>query len=120
MTDREKVISELKSCLDDSIAAVVPNDTVMYAIALLKEQEPRVMHIDEIKALDNGSVVWIEFSDGRLLPMIVEDGCLMRWAHIWKICDDAFHDEDYMARAWSSRPTDEQRKEVEWYEIHEN
>lgn len=39
MPDRERVISELKSCFDDSIAVVVPRDTVMGAIALLKEQE---------------------------------------------------------------------------------
>jgi hypothetical protein len=40
MTKREKVISDLEQCLDDSVAAVVPADTVIEAIALLKAQEP--------------------------------------------------------------------------------
>lgn len=81
---------------------------------LLKAQEPKVMTVSEIGALANGDVVWIEFTDGRLLPMIVEDGCLMRWRFLWRICEDAFYDENYKARAWTSRPTDEQREATPW------
>ena len=80
----------------------------------LKAQEPRVMTVNEISALDNGSVVWIEFTDGRLLPMIVEDGVLMRWMYLWRICEDAFCDEDYRARAWTSRPDEKRRAETPW------
>ena len=40
MPDVEKVIRCLEQCLDDSIAAVVPADTVRDALALLKAQEP--------------------------------------------------------------------------------
>ena len=36
----EKVIHDLEQCLDDSVVAVVPADTVREAIALLKAQEP--------------------------------------------------------------------------------
>ena len=39
MTDREKVIRDLEQCLDDSVAAVVPADTVRDTLALLKAQE---------------------------------------------------------------------------------
>ena len=35
-----KVIHELELCLDDAVAAVVPRDTVVAAIELLKVQEP--------------------------------------------------------------------------------
>ena len=72
------------------------------------------MTVNEISALDNGSVVWIEFTDGRLLPMIVEDGVLMRWRYLWRICEDAFCDEDYGARAWTSRPDEKRRAETPW------
>lgn len=81
---------------------------------LMEEQKPRVMSVEDIKWLENGHVVWIEFSDGRLLPFIVEDGCLMRWRSLWRICEEAFHDEDYEARAWSSRPSDKLRGETPW------
>ena len=40
MPDVKKVIHDLEQCLDDSIAAVVPADTVRDALALLKAQEP--------------------------------------------------------------------------------
>ena len=86
-------------------------------IGKLKAQEPRVMTVDEINQLSNGDTVWIEISDGRLLPMMVEDGTLMRWGYMWKICDEAFcaHEEgECAARAWTSRPTDEQREATLW------
>ena len=86
------------------------------ALALLKAQEARVMTVSEIGALANGDVVWVEFTDGRLLPMMVEDGCLMRWRFLWRICEDAFYDENYKARAWTSRPTEEQREKEPWNE----
>ena len=87
------------------------------ALELLKAQEPRVMTVDEINQLSNGETVWVEISDGRLLPMMVEDGTLMRWGYMWRICDEAFctHEEgECAARAWTSRPTDEQRETTPW------
>ena len=39
MPDVKKVIHDLEQCLDDSVAAVVPADTVREVIALLKAQE---------------------------------------------------------------------------------
>ena len=77
-------------------------------------EKARIITVSEIKSLDNGSVVWIDFTDGRLLPMIVEDDCIMRWGYLWRICEDAFQGEDYSARAWTSRPTDEQREATPW------
>ena len=63
MADRENVISCLEQCLDDSIAAVVPADTVRDAISLLKAQGPRVMTLDELQALQRQDVVWLEPED---------------------------------------------------------
>jgi hypothetical protein len=89
-------------------------DTAVHAMRLMKAQEPRILTVSEIGELVNGDVVWVEFTDGRLLPMMVEDGCLMRWRYLWRICEDAFYDEDYKARAWTSRPTAEQREAIPW------
>lgn len=87
------------------------------ALALLKAQEPRVMTVDEMNQLLNGDTVWVEISDGRLLPMMVEDGTLMRWGYMWRICDEAFcaHEEgECAARAWTSRPDQATREAVPW------
>ena len=81
---------------------------------LSKTQEPRILSVEEIKNLNDGDVVWIEYSDNRLLPMIVENGCLNRWKYILRICKHMFYDDDYMSRAWSARPTDKQREATPW------
>ena len=53
---REKVISELEACVDDSIVAVVPCNTVLDALELLKAQEP-------VKPVYNGDCDWEECSN---------------------------------------------------------
>ena len=40
MIEYERIISDLEQCLDDSVVAVVPADTVEEVIALLKAKEP--------------------------------------------------------------------------------
>ena len=114
MTEREQVISELQYLKHDCLEGSATDQTLDKAIALLKAQEPRVMTVSEIGALSNGDVVWVEFTEGRLLPMMVEDGCLMRWRFLWRICEDAFHDDDYKARAWTSCPDQATREAVKW------
>lgn len=122
VTDMENVISDVISAFDDwENNRCCPGDDWSdvhhsrdMVIALLKAQELRVMTVSEIGALANGDVVWVEFTDGRLLPMMVEDGCLMRWRSLWRICEDAFYDEDYKARAWTSRPDQATREATPW------
>lgn len=123
MCDREKVIGHIADCVHiadrqmNKAWVFVRTDILRDALELLKEQEPRVMTVDEMNQLSNGDTVWVEISDGRLLPMMVEDGTLMRWGYMWRICDEAFcaHEEgECVARAWTSRPTDEQREAIRW------
>lgn len=135
--DREKVIKALEFCLMPPSREELENDICSHedcpyyreynggkcvsavakdALALLKAQEPRILTVSEIGALANGDVVWVEFTDGRLLPMMVEDGCLMRWRFLWRICEDAFYDENYKARAWTSRPDQATREATSWNE----
>ena len=130
MINSEKVIKGLECCISDRCHTCsydinidcpgfepTPKTLLQDALELLKAQEARVMTVDEMNQLSNGDTVWVELSDGRLLPTMVEDGTLMRWGYTWRICDEAFcaHEEgECAARVWTSRPTDEQREAVKW------
>lgn len=115
MTEHDKVVRVIAGLewIEKSHIGV-ESKIAVEALALIRPKGAQIITVDEIKALEDGSVVWVEFSDGRLLPMLVEDGCLHRWLYSWRICDDVFYDEDYKARAWTSRPTDAQREATKW------
>lgn len=131
MPDREKVIIGLSKCgrvhrsLEDCAECPYKLKPGHYAgmecwcrlcddvLALLKEQEARVMTSDEIMLCSDW--VWCEYSSGyqgwyKMEEYDVEYG-LFRW-------DDTTTDmvDDYGIRwrCWTSRPTEEQRKEVKW------
>lgn len=116
--DREKVIIELEQCLDDSIAAVVPADTVRDALALLKAQEPRVMTLEEVNALD-----WDYcYLEQERLPGKEYRGMLgkyimtcVTWPSI-TAAKISFGSDGYGKtwRCWTARPTDAQREAVKW------
>ena len=96
---------------------------------LSKEQEPRVMTLEEVDALGDNAIVWLEclyFIDGKntteLKPAIYqadnsspeEDGyyCVVSsWGK-----SGFYHKDSYMGdwRCWTSRPTDEQREATPW------
>ena len=93
------------------------------AIDLLKEQEPRVMTLEDVKQAEVGTVVWLEWR----IESKINSGIFFRLIN--KGIDDSleFHVLDgFVAarlacygtewRCWTSRPTDEQRKAVKWYE----
>ena len=93
------------------------------AIALLKEQEPRVMTLEDVKQAEVGTVVWLEWR----IESKINSGIFFRLIN--KGIDDSleFHVLDgFVAarlacygtewRCWTSRPTDEQRKAVKWDE----
>ena len=92
-------------------------------------QEPRVMSLEEVDALGDDAIVWLECLytfDGEntatLKPAIYqsdnsspeEDGyyCVVSsWGK-----SGFYHKDNYMGdwRCWTSSPTDEQRREVKW------
>ncbi len=93
---------------------------VTEAIALLKAQEPRMMTLEEVKALQPDTDIWIEarylnapiriractvsgFSPGGTRLFIIGG------AHNYPI--DMYN--NYF-RCWTSRPTDEQREATPW------
>lgn len=87
------------------------------AIAMLKAQQPRVMTLAEVKAAE---VVWIE-QFGVCVPAVkvrtLEDDKMQflytyeRDPYLFSFVPKCY---GKVARCWTSRPTDEQRKAVKW------
>lgn len=136
MADRKKVIRGLKACQveeDGCTTRCKANDcpynvssthcmTNLHkdALALLREQEPRVLDWNEIGTVDGA--VWLEERDenevvpGLVMQMhsavnldIKKDGKLHTASASRSDYGDGW-------RAWSARPTEEQRKAAKWDE----
>ena len=128
MADREKVIWGLESCVDPQALCCKcpyynyghcdPDKVRKDAIALLREQEARVLDWNEIGTVDGA--VWLEDRDenevvpGLVMQMhsavnldIKKDGKL-------RTASASRSDYGDRWRAWSARPTEEQRKAVKW------
>lgn len=134
MPDREKVIRDIERC-----AHHVPDacrDCSKYgggyelrcmehlmedALALLREQEPRVMTLEEVKAMPYGHV---------LIETDKKDS--LRWLDALLFSKNTNRSFDFITlegrarlleieynrewRCWTARPTDEQREAVKWGE----
>lgn len=137
MIDREKVIKGLECCMAEKICAskcpykgqcddggYYYSKAIEDAISLLKEQEPRVMTLEEVEdALD--SVVWV---DRPLFDNLSNEYALIdSYSRKLQIVElrYPFYDKDYRERSdyvtygktwrcWTSRPTDEQREAIPW------
>lgn len=130
MPDREKVIQgleELSSFLFKEYGKVQAEEASIYynrfltvdnAITLLKEQEARVMTLDEVKAF-NWDYCYLEEErlPGKQYRMICGDYALtcITWPYIASIRiqrgDDSYGKK---WRCWSAKPSDEQRKAIKW------
>jgi hypothetical protein len=128
VTKLEKVILGLKchkagfyeECLkcpfhDDGRETTLCND----AIALLRDQEPRVMTFEEIK--DNmGVPVCVEYADnenwnGYGVPTSDHKAYIMIYgANAY--CANYAHTHNTAWRAWSAKPSEQQMKETPWEE----
>lgn len=108
-------------CYDNGIelAAVCERALMRDALALLKEQEPRVLTLEEVEALPYGHVLIETDKSGSL-----------RWLDALLFCKNANFSFDFITlegrarllgteynrewRCWTSHPTDEQREAVKW------
>lgn len=142
MIDAEKTIDILKHCIDEKHGCygcpkrytngrvackefeqgynTIPKSVVRDAIALLKEQEPRVLNWDEV---GNYSVVYGEFRGVKeIFPLIVTkdmSGRILSWnpginrsgEHLLLVSDE---EDRRNTRCWNREPTDEQREAVTW------
>ena len=138
MLDREKVIRGLEACnrqsyngsdcqncpyYDDEdtaeLAFGICNIQDMFddALAILKEQEPRVM--DDALLLEYDGAVWLENKrdTGTILSICKSaDDRQFRFFSKNEWENVAYLRENYGKtwRCWTSRPTEEQRKAVPW------
>ena len=131
MIDRGKVIRGLESCLrlcelnacrECPYGDGTPCKLLHDALALLKEQEPRVMTLDEIRS-GTVEVAWIEDADkeevipGIWFRLSNEGGDEAVDIHI----RDGFVGarlEVYgkLWRCWNARPTEDQMRDTKWEE----
>lgn len=135
MADRETVIRGLKICVqcrspkdcdgcpyEGERTYAVPCGHVLMAdaLALLKEQEPRVMTREEIKS-NYVEIFYFETRAGMLRACVKELSDLPDSSIVYLVCgavDDTYWRDlggyGITWRAWTSRPTEEQRKAVLW------
>ena len=135
MADREDIVeifSELRNFADNDIHPVVsPENWHVYsklrdlidhaeeaARALLKEQEARVMTLDEVKAFDWDYCYLEEVRlPGKVYRAVCGDHKLtcITWPCVTSM-QIQYGDESYGKkwRCWSAKPTDEQRQAVKW------
>lgn len=106
---------------DDTEGTICEEKLAADALALLKEQEPRVMTMEEL--LDVGRVwessappyLWLD--KNRSIYNTISFWCA--WRDIFEMIHgrhDKYTDENYGSewRCWTSRPTPEQMRETPW------
>lgn len=128
MADREKTIRGLEAHYSDQPCSECPYQGERYctmeltsdALALLREQEARVLTLEEIRS-GAAEVVWLEDADkpnvipGIRFKLMDEDGDEAVAIHVM----DGFIGPRLAVygkkwRAWTSRPTPEQMRAVPW------
>ena len=126
MADREKVIRGLELCKESGnycYGKQCPYEKnfpkcvqklLADALSLLKAQEPRVMTKEEIIGWDG--YIWFEFNGMKAMKTVLIDHGMVREPFrgdyptkelSWGICQETW-------RAWTARPTNEQREATQW------
>ena len=136
MSDRDKVISRLQiirtwaevgknyngiqgeDCLRDVV------NWIDDALVLLKEQEPRVLTLDEVLSSPD-TMIWVDeiWNDENsaeqyaLIENFTYENCyvILRFFD-GSSSEESTHYYNEKWRCWSARPTDEQREAVPWTE----
>lgn len=119
MTDLEKVIKDLEFCVNGHFKVELSLATKI--LALLKEQEARILDWDELE--DWGNAVWFEDKDEHecYIALIANVGTYdAKFTNVepGNIHSLVFMRDFYMKewRCWSARPTIKQRQAVKWNE----
>ena len=145
MADREKLIRGLELCAYDPdpgqelkeirscpecpyYRAGCSPQLIRDALALLREQEPRVMTLGDIRR-DHDRVLWIECDDSKTQSIgqycgqvCWHDRHIGKWERfvIIGFANDYLHRETEMYgktwRCWSAKPTPEQMRDTKWEE----
>jgi hypothetical protein len=120
MTDREKVKCGLECCYDDNCGACpysaskkCQHELHSDALALLREQEPRVMTLEEIIKLNDW--VWVDYEDafnGYEYKLEYDPDCgRVEWLNG---ATDGMEEYGKTWRCWTSRPSPEQMRDTKW------
>ena len=123
MIDRESVIRQLTQhiaradYIETDLMDCVSVPMLRDALALLREQEPRVLTLEEVR--DEYEVVWLETKYLQPTVCLVDNGesdadwiCFAfgvddSYPMSWHLCGKSW-------RCWSAKPSDEQREAVPW------
>ena len=101
-----------KKFIEHDFNGVVDEDVCERAIELLKEQEPRVLTLEEVLG---GDECWFEYINGSsgYADVVIQDNTT---ALIYRTIVGTVPISDYGKkwRCWSYRPTEEQRKAAKW------
>lgn len=126
MPDRERVIQHFEDCIglkpNSKSWVFVRVEMLRQALELLKEQEPRVLTLEEV--MNSDAPVVVDYYDTPLCyASFARDVSSKKWARFYTFGEEGFIKlliEDYNERntwrCWSARPTDEQREAVKWDE----
>ena len=116
----EDRIADAEYIDDGYYAEYVAVELLQAALALLKEQVPRVMTLEEAnKALKEADFIVIELSDNKVMlgMRMVECFELSNGEYMdFDDLDDPEYRDEYgkQFRFWSTKPTEDQRKVVAW------
>ena len=141
MIEREKVMRGLECCMRENNTNMCGDcpyhdssetrfgcmrSAMRDALALLREQEPRVLTLEEIKLLPDESDVFLEEIDCIVVAATISrqgekwgartDSTFFYGIESTSYESDEYYNDDYGRwwRLWTSRPTEEQRKVVAW------
>lgn len=120
---RERIIREFERFVQEYSASCTDyNEEVLAGIlAILKEQKPRVMTLEEVKRLGDSDAMYLQtiVSPNEVCTAIYQPDKsgddYIRIVSTWK--KTGFYvPQDYNRswRCWTSRPTDEQREATPW------
>jgi len=118
MTEREQVIAELLYLKHDCLEGSATDQTLNKAIDLLKAQQPRVMTLDEVNALD-WDYCYLEEKrlPGKEYRLVCGEHILtcVTWPSITAAkITYGFDGYGKTWRCWTSRPTEAQRAAEAW------
>lgn len=120
MTDREKLIKDIEKQMNEPTNeyVVLWFSEAEYVLALLKEQEARVMTLEEVKAF-NWEYCYLEEErlSGKEYRTVCGDYALtcITWPCVASMRTQ-YGDNNYEKkwRCWTAKPTNEQRKAAKW------
>lgn len=141
MAELEKTIQGLTFCLKESIKVACDgcpyrgggcmDDLMADALALLQAQEPRVINAEELRQYlmvnENGLLSHDQWQElGQRAPLYIEfrrpDEYQVNWRtaeHLrpWAMEPMFWDSYDKDRRCWTSRPSEEQRRETPWSSV---